>query len=117
MTAVAGAKLALSDAGLRARGDGLAGQAEVDSPAAVAGAEVRAGCRPGVEALVVGLDLPVHVDEAAPDDPFLQRPFVGALADHVRLPLPRVDVHVGAGDVHVAAQYQLLARPLMGRGV
>src|SRR5690606_11659218 len=41
------------------------------------------------------------------DYAFEQLPFLGTLADNVRLPLFWMDVHIRPGDIHVAAEYQV----------
>ena len=52
-----------------------------------------------------------EVDEAAADDPLDERALLRQLADRARLPFLRMDVPVGARDVHVAAQDAARARP------
>ena len=52
----------------------------------------------------------MHVHEPMADDALEQRTFVGPLADDVRLPLLGMHVHVGAGDIEIAAEDERLSR-------
>src|SRR6267378_1839869 len=109
---IARADVRLYDAaGCPFRGRG-GGEHVVEAPTDVAGAQVSPRRPPRKQIRIVGIKLSTHVHELRAEECFEQRALLRALADGVRLPLLGMHVHLGARDVHVAAQNQL---PAIGR--
>ena len=69
----------------------------------------RHGRPPREHLIVVRIERPADVDEAVADDPLELRALLRELADRARLALLRVDVHVRARDVQIAADDEAAA--------
>ena len=93
------------------------GEHVVEPPADIPLLHVAPRRPPREQVGVVGLELAVHVDEAAAEDPLDQRALFRKLSDRARLPLLRMHVHVGPRDVQVAAQDERQSRGLKLGGV
>src|SRR5712692_6558453 len=109
---VAGPEVGEDDAARRALGDRRRGEDVVEAPADVALAQVAPRRPPGEEVRIVRVEGAADVDQMPAQQLLEELALFLALPDDARLALLRMHVHVGAGDVHVAAQNELAPLPV-----
>src|SRR2546430_16416630 len=94
----------LHDAALRPIRQGLRREHIVETPPDVAGPQISPRRPPREQIRIVRIERASDIDEMAAEQRLEQRAFLGALADRVRLALFGMHIHLGPGNVHVAAE-------------
>src|SRR5438105_1729547 len=103
---VAGSHVALHDTASDALEHRAAGEHVIQPPPDIALAHVPPGGPPREHLVVLRLELATGIDEPAGENALEHRAFFRQLPDRARLPLLRVHVDVGAGDIDIPADQQ-----------